>query len=178
MNGGTSLFRRAARTPSLLAGAVILAVLIVLAILAGWFFPEDPMAMVGPTTLWPFQQAAFPLGTDQLGRDLAAQLSHGARVSLAVSLCSAALAIAVGVFQGGIQAMSRSYYSKIIPKDHANEYFGFYDIFGKTASILGTFLVATTTSITGNASLGVLSIAILLVLALIFLLLQKDPTQA
>ncbi len=109
MNGGTSLFRRAARTPSLLAGAVILAVLIVLAILAGWFFPEDPMAMVGPTTLWPFQQAAFPLGTDQLGRDLAAQLSHGARVSLAVSLCSAALAIAVGVtigtlsgFAGGI----------------------------------------------------------------------------
>ena len=73
------------------------------------------------------------------------------------------LAILVGMFQGGIQALSR---------------YGFYDIFGKTASILGTFLVATTTSITGNASLGVLSIAILLVLALIFLLLQKDPTQA
>lgn len=53
-----------------------------------------------------------------------------------------------------------------------------YDSLIKTASILGTFLVATTTSITGNASLGVLSIAILLVLALIFLLLQKDPTQA
>lgn len=53
-----------------------------------------------------------------------------------------------------------------------------YDSLTKTASILGTFLVATTTSITGNASLGVLSIAILLVLALIFLLLQKDPTQA
>ena len=88
------------------------------------------------------------------------------------------LAILVGMFQGGIQALSRSYYGKIIPKDHANEYYGFYDIFGKTASILGTFLVATTTSITGNASLGVLSIAILLVLALIFLLLQKDPTQA
>ena len=88
------------------------------------------------------------------------------------------LAILVGMFQGGIQALSRSYYGKIIPKDHANEYYGFYDIFGKTASILGTFLVATTTSITGNASLGVLSIAILLVLAFVFLLLQKDPTQA
>ena len=88
------------------------------------------------------------------------------------------LAILVGVFQGGIQALSRSYYGKIIPKDHANEYYGFYDIFGKTASIIGTFLVATTTSLTGNASFGVLSIAVLLVVALVFLLLQKDPTRA
>ena len=87
------------------------------------------------------------------------------------------LAILVGMFQGGIQALSRSYYGKIIPKQHANEYYGFYDIFGKTASIIGTFLVATTTSITGNASLGVLSIAILLAVALVFLLLQKDPTR-
>ena len=87
------------------------------------------------------------------------------------------LAILVGMFQGGIQALSRSYYGKIIPKDHANEYYGFYDIFGKTASIIGTFLVATTTSLTGNASFGVLSIAVLLVASLVFLLLQKDPTR-
>ena len=87
------------------------------------------------------------------------------------------LAILVGMFQGGIQALSRSYYGKIIPKSHANEYYGFYDIFGKTASIIGTFLVATTTSLTGNASLGVLSIAILLAVALGFLFLQKDPTR-
>ncbi|KFI95755.1 MFS transporter [Bifidobacterium stellenboschense] len=87
------------------------------------------------------------------------------------------LAILVGIFQGGIQALSRSYYGKIIPKEHANEYYGLYDIFGKTASILGTFLVATTTSLTGNASLGVLSIAILLAVALVFLTLQKDPTR-
>ena len=73
------------------------------------------------------------------------------------------LAILVGMFQGGIQALSRSYYGKIIPKDHAHEYYGFYDIFGKTASVLGTFLVATTTAVTGNASAGVLSIAVLLV---------------
>ncbi|WP_434734891.1 MFS transporter [Bifidobacterium sp.] len=87
------------------------------------------------------------------------------------------LAICVGMFQGGIQALSRSYYSKIIPKDHANEYFGFYDIFGKTASIIGTFLVATATSLTGNASMGVLSIAALLVVALVLLALQKDLTK-
>ena len=86
------------------------------------------------------------------------------------------LAILVGMFQGGIQALSRSYYGKIIPKDHANEYYGFYDIFGKTASVLGTFLVATTTAATGNASAGVLSIAVLLAAALVLLLVQKDPT--
>ena len=53
-----------------------------------------------------------------------------------------------------------------------------YDSLSKTASIIGTFLVATTTSLTGNASFGVLSIAVLLVVALVFLLLQKDPTRA
>ena len=53
-----------------------------------------------------------------------------------------------------------------VPRSH-------YCFFPKTASIIGTFLVATTTSLTGNASFGVLSIAVLLVVALVFLLLQK-----
>lgn len=88
------------------------------------------------------------------------------------------LAISVGVFQGGIQALSRSYYGKLIPKNRANEYYGFYDVFGKTASILGTLLVATITSATGNPSIGVLSIAILLTGALVFLTLQKDPARS
>ena len=51
-----------------------------------------------------------------------------------------------------------------------------YDSLGKTASVLGTFLVATTTAVTGNASFGVLSIAVLLVAALVLLIVQKDPT--
>ena len=50
-----------------------------------------------------------------------------------------------------------------------------YDSLTKTASVLGTFLVATTTSITGNASLGVLSIGVLLAVALVFLVLQREP---
>ena len=82
------------------------------------------------------------------------------------------------VFQGGIHALSRSYYGKIIPKSHANENYGFYYIFGKTASILGTFIVAATTSITDNPSLGVLSIGLLLAVALVFLILQRDPATA
>ena len=87
------------------------------------------------------------------------------------------LAILVGMFQGGIQALSRSYYGRLIPKERANEYYGFYDIFGKTASVLGTFLVATTTTLTGNPSLGVLSIGLLLAVAFVVLSLQRDPDR-
>ncbi len=82
------------------------------------------------------------------------------------------LAVLVGLFQGGIQALSRSYFGKIIPKDRANEYFGFYDIFGRYASVMGTLLVSVVTAATGSAELGVLSIAILLVVGLVMLLLM------
>jgi len=82
------------------------------------------------------------------------------------------LAIAVGLFQGGIQALSRSYFGRLIPKNKANEYYGFFDIFGKYAAILGTFLMSMFTAITGNASLGILSITILFVLGAVFLILM------
>ena len=79
------------------------------------------------------------------------------------------LAFAVGLFQGGIQALSRSEFGKLIPKEHANEYYGFFDIFGKYAAILGTFLMSVFTQVTGNASLGVLSIAVLFIVGIVFL---------
>ena len=80
------------------------------------------------------------------------------------------LAIAVGLFQGGIQALSRSYFAKLVPKENANEFYGFFDVFGKYASVMGTLLVSVVTQLTGNASLGVLSIALLLAVGLAFLL--------
>ncbi len=80
------------------------------------------------------------------------------------------LAILVGMFQGGIQALSRSEFGKLCPKDRANEYFGFFDIFGKYAAVLGTFLVGTFTALTGNSSLGVLSIAALFVVGFVVML--------
>ena len=79
------------------------------------------------------------------------------------------LAIAVGMFQGGIQALSRSFFGKLIPKERANEYYGFFDIFGRYASVMGTLLVSVVTSLTGNPSLGVLSIGILLVVGFVLL---------
>lgn len=88
------------------------------------------------------------------------------------------LAILVGMFQGGIQALSRSEFGKLCPKDRANEYFGFFDIFGKYAAVLGTFLVGTITAFTGNSSLGVLSIAALFVVGFIIMLRVPERTEA
>ena len=79
------------------------------------------------------------------------------------------LAILVGLFQGGIQALSRSYFGRIIPKEKSNEYYGFFDIFGRYASVMGTLLVSIVTSLTGDPSLGVLSIGILLVVGFVLL---------
>lgn len=83
------------------------------------------------------------------------------------------LAIAVGLFQGGIQALSRSMFGKLCPKEHANEYFGFFDIFGKYAAVMGTFIVGTMTAATGSGSLGVLSVVVLFVVG--FLLMRQVP---
>ncbi len=65
------------------------------------------------------------------------------------------LAGAVGCFQGGIQALSRSYYAKIIPDNASGEYFGLFDICGKGASFLGLLVVGIVTQYTGQQNLGV-----------------------
>ena len=65
------------------------------------------------------------------------------------------LAVLVGMFQGAIQALARSYFAKIIPPEKSGEYFGIYDICGKGASFLGTTLVGVVAQLTGNASAGV-----------------------
>ena len=87
------------------------------------------------------------------------------------------LGVMIGSAQGGIQALSRSYYGKIIPKERSNEFFGFYNIFGKFAAIIGPFLMALTTTLTGVAKYSILSIIPLFILGLIvFLILPKDAT--
>ena len=75
------------------------------------------------------------------------------------------LAILVGTAQGGIQSLSRSYFGKLIPDPkQANEYFGFYDIFGKFASFIGPALFGTVALATGNSRYGVLSVLLLFAL--------------
>jgi len=79
------------------------------------------------------------------------------------------LAVLIGLFQGGIQALSRSLYTRIIPPSKSAEFFGFYNMFGKFAAIIGPALMGTVTIIYGNARVGILSILLLFVLGAYFL---------
>ena len=77
------------------------------------------------------------------------------------------LAVVVGMFQGGVQALSRSHFAKIIPQEKSGEYFGLFDICGKGASFLGTMIVSVGSQLTGSANVGVGSIAILFVIGFV-----------
>ena len=71
------------------------------------------------------------------------------------------LAFVVGMFQGGVQALSRSHFAKIIPPEKSGEYFGLFDICGKGASFLGTMIVSVGSQLTGSVNVGLGSIAVL-----------------
>ncbi|WP_026869076.1 ABC transporter permease [Inquilinus limosus] len=81
-------------------GLVGLLLVLGMALSAGWLFPGDPLAVTGPAQLPPFQDPAHWLGTDRLGRDVLAQLFHGARVSLLVGAAAAAVAVGIGLLIG------------------------------------------------------------------------------
>lgn len=81
----------------------------------------------------------------------------------------AILAFGVGCFQGSIQSLSRSYYSKIIPADSAGEYFGIYDIFAKGASFLGSLVIAWVKLAGGTINVAVACLAVFFALGFIFL---------
>lgn len=89
-------WRRAWRSRPLVAGALIIAVVILFAITANVLYPGDPFDMVGRPNLWP-GAAGFPFGTDAMGRDLASGLAHSARVSLCVGLFAALVAVGIGI---------------------------------------------------------------------------------
>ena len=76
--------------------------------------------------------------------------------------------------QGGIQALSRSFYGKLIPKEGSAEFFGFYNIFGKFAAILGPFLMGLVTQVTKSSGVGILSIIVLFVAGGIVLTMAKE----
>lgn len=80
-----------------------------------------------------------------------------------------ALAIAIGTVQGGIQALSRSYFARIIPKENSNEFFGFYDIFGKGASVVGTFCMGFAIQVSGKPNMGIIPIFVMFIIGLVIL---------
>lgn len=87
------------------------------------------------------------------------------------------LAVSVGMFQGAIQALSRSYYAKIIPKENSGEYFGIYDVFGKGAAIIGTLVVSLVTQATGNQHLSISTLSIMFLIGIV-LFFKTDKIES
>jgi len=81
------------------------------------------------------------------------------------------MAFLIASSQGGIQALSRSYFAALIPPEKSAEYFGFYDVFGKFAAILGPFLLGLMTTLTGQSRWGILSLCLLFVVGGVLLAL-------
>lgn len=88
------------------------------------------------------------------------------------------LALLVGTSQGGLQALSRSYFGKIIPKESGSEFYGFLNILGKFSAVMGPFIVAIVTQLTGKSTIGAASISLLFLIGLIiFIRLPKITTE-
>jgi peptide/nickel transport system permease protein len=90
------------RNPAALVGAAILLTTLTIALSAGYFFPGDPSQMIAEPMLWPFADPAYPLGTDSLGRDVAAGLAYGARASLLIALYGTLVSVVIGVSVGAV----------------------------------------------------------------------------
>jgi peptide/nickel transport system permease protein len=94
------LFGRFCHKRSALLGLALLLVIALVAVLAPVLYPIDAGEMIAPPLLWPGQSASFPLGSDQLGRDMAAGLAHGARTALLIGMVSSGAAMSIGILIG------------------------------------------------------------------------------
>lgn len=88
------------------------------------------------------------------------------------------LAIMIGLVQGGVQALSRSFYARLIPAERAAEYFGVYNMMGKAAAVIGPLLMGAVALLTNNHRYSILSILVLFVLGLLLLMKVKNPEKA
>jgi peptide/nickel transport system permease protein len=90
------------RNRAALAGLAIVIAILLMAAAAPFLYPGDPAEMVAQPFLWPLQDSAYPFGTDLLGRDLGAQIFHGAHISLLIGAAATTAAVTVGVVIGAI----------------------------------------------------------------------------
>src|SRR6478609_2332099 len=102
--------RRLARSPAAIVGLLLLLLVIGMALTAQVIFPKDPLSLAGRPLQWPFANPRFWLGTDTTGRDIAAQIFHGARVSLLIGIVATVLAITIGIVLGALAG----YYGGIV----------------------------------------------------------------
>jgi peptide/nickel transport system permease protein len=90
------------RSPPAVIGLVLLLLVLAAALSAGWFYPRDPLALAGRPLIWPFANPRFLLGTDNSGRDIAAQIVHGARISLLIGVVATTISILIGITVGAL----------------------------------------------------------------------------
>jgi len=83
-------------------GLILLVLVIVMALSAPFLFPRDPLALAGRPLVWPFSNPRFPLGTDNSGRDIAAQIFYGARISLLIGGVATVIAVVIGIVIGAV----------------------------------------------------------------------------
>jgi peptide/nickel transport system permease protein len=96
------ILRRYLRNPAAVIGLVLLVLVVAMAVSAPWVFPRDPLSLAGRPLQWPGASPRFWLGTDNTGRDIAAQIFHGARTSLLIGLVATAISIGIGIVVGAI----------------------------------------------------------------------------
>ena len=102
--------RRLAKSPAAIVGLLLLLLVIGMALTAQVFFPKDPLSLAGRPLQWPFANPRFWLGTDTTGRDIAAQIFYGARISLIIGVVATLLAITIGIVLGALAG----YYGGIV----------------------------------------------------------------
>jgi UMF1 family MFS transporter len=88
------------------------------------------------------------------------------------------LAVLIGLVQGGVQAMSRSLFARMVPVDKTAEYFGIYNMLGKSAAIIGPLLMGAVAMLTDSHRYSILSILVLFVLGLVLLSQVKIAEQS
>lgn len=122
---------------------------------SGYRFSDEASSTTAQEAITEVGQSLVPYAEDS-----AKQVAYNGAKSTATTLFWV-LAFLVGTVQGGIQALSRSYFGKLVPQTRSAEYFGFYDVFGKFATVIGPLLYAMFYMLTDRASIGILSLLIL-----------------
>ena len=100
------LWQRFSRNRAAVLGLILFIAVVLIALLADVIAPGDPLRRASDPLVWPFVNAATPLGTDQLGRDIMAGIVHGARISLLIGVVATLISIVIGIIIGALAAVS------------------------------------------------------------------------
>ncbi|MGO4738822.1 ABC transporter permease [Bosea sp. 2KB_26] len=102
------------RSPSAVIGLLLFILVLAMAATADWLYPRDPLALAGRPLIWPFSNPRFLLGTDNSGRDIAAQIFHGARISLLIGLVATFISVMIGITIGAFAGYYGSWVDTVL----------------------------------------------------------------